>query len=357
MLPEGAIRAPRPKQRKASDKEEQDGGPERRSGRARKAVHKFGGVAIDTISVQRPKRKREEIEKTIFDPISTESDEKPTAGEQEIIPNDEIQVIRVVPEIGRIPETVTGQAAEAIDIANTTQEETTAPEPVTEDVQQEKTEKVSEDRMKRQSEKIAEASTGNNNLPPFSYKGLWFTEKDLAKAEANRAGSQVSRPVTNVEANGSTEFTGRYERPETMLFTSVPWERLPIPEHVATFYPKLRVPRKRIPPPNWQRILDETSALRVAQRVSPAKYSERDYKMSEDLIHERDHERRMAQALLRWQAEKERETQLNITEELWDSPDETVTTATYVTAQLDAPEEIKRDQWVRRAMLKLSLAM
>ncbi len=65
--------------------------------------------------------------------------------------------------------------------------------------------------------------------------------------------------------------------------------------------------------------------------------------MSEDRIHERDHERRMAQALLRWQAEKEKETQLNITEELWDSPDETVTTATYVTAQMDTLEKLKRD--------------
>ncbi len=210
-LPEGAIRAPRPKPRKAADKEEQDGGPARRSGPARKAVDKFGGVAIDTITVQRPKRKRDDTEKTIFDPISTESDEEPEVRETDVIPNDEIEVIRVVPEIESILETVTEQVEAVLDIAETAQEEPKAPEPIAEEPQQEKKTKVSEDRMKRQTEKIAEATTSNNNLTPFSYKGLWFTEKDIAQAEEKQVGSQLSRPVTNVEAKGSSDFTGRYE--------------------------------------------------------------------------------------------------------------------------------------------------
>ncbi len=80
--------------------------------------------------------------------------------------------------------------------------------------------------------------------------------------------------------------------------------------------------------------MDEISALRIAQRISPSKYSEREYKLSEDRIHERDHERRMARALLSWQEEKEKESQLNITDDSWDSPDETLMTSTFVTAPL-----------------------
>ncbi len=91
--------------------------------------------------------------------------------------------------------------------------------------------------------------------------------------------------------------------------------------------------------------MDETSAaLRIAQRISPSKKSEMDYKLSEDRIHERDHEPMMALALLRWQEEKEKESQLNITDDLWDSPDETLKTSTYVTAPLvNVAAELKRD--------------
>ena len=154
----------------------------------------------------------------------------------------------------------------------------------------------------------------------------------------------MKRPITNIEAVGTAEFIGRYERPDTMAHKSVPWEQLPIPEHVAQFYPKLRVPRKWIPDPNWKRIMDEISALRIAQGISPTKYSEREYKMSEDRIHERDHERRMARALVRWQEEKEKGFHNHITEELWDSTDEARTTSRYETAPAASLiDELKRD--------------
>ncbi len=51
-LPKGEKRAPRPKAKQTTDKDEQGKVSERRSGRARRAVDKFGGVAIDTISIE-----------------------------------------------------------------------------------------------------------------------------------------------------------------------------------------------------------------------------------------------------------------------------------------------------------------
>ncbi len=205
--PAGISRAPRPKT--THDGEEENSGLERRSARTRKAVNKFGGVAIDAITMQRVKRERDEA-KTIFDEISSESDE----GKQ-VIPNDDIQIVRVKTEEAAEGPNETEKESEKIQAK--AQNPTRAP-----DSKRNLQEPVSEERAHGQMDKLDEAKELRDCQPPFTYKGLWCTEKDLENAEEKPVETKPERVLKHTETRGSSEFTGRYEQPESMAHISVP---------------------------------------------------------------------------------------------------------------------------------------
>ena len=259
-------------------------------------------MAIDANGLVGQKRKLQK-EKTIFDELSSESDDQDLKTAPETIEDfEEVQLVRVVPENSQVEEAAEAdmETAEAqpaiereviatIDVLSIADEDDTnndvetcgeativrkQPKDTakTEDTQGAVCQPPHDTRVREAAETLAMLSKPTY---PQSYNHLWFTRYDKAKMEAkmDKPFSYGMRQLAKLEVKGTAIFTGGFERPDTMEKPIPIWDIELIPVQIFELYTKKRVPRRLVEQPNWDKIKDERAALRTQRRIRPFRYS------------------------------------------------------------------------------------